>query len=247
MKRKVNFDNIFSLILNLDSGSDFITTIKRIFVGKPSTGQTVFKGQLTLAVYKCGSIPTDFVSNYMILPYSLTAKQQSVHYFDFDSQRFANYISLQKEPFVYLGATKDVEATFDPKLVNNYYRVSNQEFFTVGPIPYSWEAHWPIKIATHVLKVRFIALPKPGDKEPIYTFLSDKTMPISITHDKRFVFGTGTQIFTTKKINFPLNQFFYIRFVYARMAYTFRYYDCSVEVEVVGHGRDGADLKCKKK
>ena len=216
-------------------------------MGNPSGTQTLFTGQLQLGVYMCTTIPTAGFSNYMILPYTTTGRQISAHYFDFASQRFSNFLGLQKEPIAYLGTSVAVEDNFDPKLVNNYYRISNQQFISIGPIPYNWPSNWIIKAATHIMKVRLVALPKPGDKEPIYTFLSDKTMPISITSDKRFVVGTGTQVFTTKQFNIPLNQFFYLRIVYSRTPYHLRFYDCSVEIEVVGFGRDGGDLKCKKK
>ena len=218
-----------------------------IFIGKAGPGQTQLNGELANIIVKCSTLPaTNNVKNYMIIPYSWVAKQVAAYLFDFESQKFGNPFHIGKEPVVLLGASDAPEANFDPKLVNNYYRVSNGEFFNIGPVNYEWNNNWIMRPVTHILKVRLVALPQPGHSEPVYTFLSDKAMPINITSDKRFVVGTGTQIFTTKQFNVPLNQFFYLRLVYTRMPYTERYYDCSVEIEVVGFGRAGGDLKCKK-
>ena len=182
----------------------------------------------------------------MIIPYSMIAVLKAAYYLDFVSQRFGNSLAKAKEPFVYLGATEAVEPDFDPKLVSDHYRVSNGEFFTIGAVDYGWDSSWFMRPATHILKLRLVALPQRGQKELVYTFLSDKTLPISITYDRRFVVGEGSQVFTTKTFGVPLNQFFYLRLVYNRMLYTQRYYDCSVEIEVIGYGRDGGDLKCKQ-
>ena len=195
-------------------------------------------------VIKCETIPDTEISNYMILPYSMIGLHRAAYFLDLDIQRFSNPIHVHKEPVAYLGTSVAVESS-DPKRVNGVYTVSNGEFFTIGDVDYAWGADWVMRPVTHIVRLKILALPPTGQKEMIYTFLSDKELPIYLTHDKRFVVGSGDQTFTTKVLGFPTNEFIYLRFVYTRMKYTERYYDCSVEVSIFGVGKDGTDLKCK--
>ena len=175
----------------------------------------------------------------------MMANQKAIYFFDFLTQKFGNAFSFHKQPIAFVGSSEAVVSAEDPKMINFIYRVSNGEFFTIGEVDYQWGSAWVMRPVTHVMKIKILALPQPGQKELIYTFLSDKTIPVSITHDKRFVVGSDSEVFTTKQFNFPLNQYIYLRLVYTRMKYTERYYDCSVEIGILGHGRDGGDLKCR--
>ena len=183
----------------------------------------------------------------MILPYSIIGSQKAAYFFDLQQQIFANYIYVQKEPVGYLGASEAVEPSADPKMTNGVFSVSNGEYFTIGAVDYNWSDDWLIRPVTHVLRVKITDLPSYGQKEVFYSLISDKELPIYVTHDKRFVVGAGSQSFTTKVFTYPTNaDFLFIKIVYTRMEYTERYYDCSVEIEVYGVDRDGGDLKCKQ-
>ena len=216
-----------------------------MYVGLPSGTQTLITGKVKHMIYKCETIPDTQVTNYMILPYSMFGSQRAAYFFDLDVQRFSNPLDIMKEPVAYLGASEAVESAADPKRANWVFSVSNGEFFTIGDVDYDWGADWVIRPATHFLRLKILALPPPGEKELIYTFYSDKELPIYITHDSRFVVGTGAQSFTTKVYTIPTGVFLFFKIVYTRMKYTERYYDCSVEIEVYGVDRDGGDLKCK--
>ena len=223
-----------------------------VLIGSQISGHpvSIITGELKDVMVRCETIDnTGPILNHMILPYTSIAHNIASFLFDYDTQQFQNGLTIKKQPLVFRGVDETVESSNDPVWEsNNAFSVSNGQFFTVDGANYGWDAATvSMYVVTHIMKVKILTYPESGQKEVLYSFLTDKALPISLTYDKRFVVGSDNDVFTTKPFNIPLNQPIYIRMVYTRMRYTVRYFDCSVQIEVLGIGEAGGDLRCKSK
>ena len=196
-------------------------------------------------MFECKKIPTTLIVNYHIFPYLYRASLKAAYLFDFDAQEFVNAVSLAKQPFVTRGASDAVQSS-DPAFTSDkVYKISNGQYLQVGEIDYIWATPENLYVVTHVLKVKFLALPTAPAKEPFYTFISDKTLEIKLTSDKRFDVGTGSLRFITPSYNFNVNQWYFFRIVYSRQYYDELLFHCSIEIEILGIGSNGGYIQCK--
>ena len=184
----------------------------------------------------------------MILPYvaKVEGYLTALYWLDSDTQEFINRVTNAiKDPPLIRGSTSSADSS-DPTFLSadGCYRIDNGKYFhfTYG---FSSAAQG-IFVTTHFLKVRFVTLPS---KTPVtntnqlfYTFTSDKKLEIYVTFDKRFSMKVGSEVKTTNTYDFNNKQWYHIKIIYTRMQYLVDFYDCSVEIEVIGVGRDKVQL-----
>ena len=225
----------------------------KVFIGKHELGQgnDVAEVRIRQQVLLCHPIISENVAKiktWMILPHLTGPGMYGAYFFDSDSQFFINSKDKNKQPFVFRGLSSAVEAS-DPPLVDNYYRISKGKFLTRGETTILSGQTLAALTITHIVKVRFRSLPKKqlgtDTSELFYTFISDKKMEIYVTYDRRFHFKVGSQTKTTKSFNMINFRWYHVRITYTRGVYPAYFFDCSVEIEVVGLGRDGHELLCK--
>ena len=189
------------------------------------------------------------IKTWMVLPSLVRSFFLGAYFFDKNSQTFINLRGHgSKQPLVYRGNSASTESS-DPPLIDGYYRISKGKFFTRRKREFVGDIYSdPISVTTHIVKVRFRKLPvrTPGQdtSELFYTFTSDKKMEIYVTFDKRFTFKVGSERKTTKPFNFINFKWYHLRITYTRGIYPAYPFDCSVEIEIVGVGRDGHELRC---
>ena len=226
----------------------------RVNIGKHESGLASEVAEVRVkqhALY-CFPIISESVADirtWMILPYIQRTRLRAAYFFDSDSQFFVNQRSKKKQPLVYRGSTSVVENS-DPPLVDNYYRISKGKYFTRGhPEALSGGTSQIASTITHIVKVRFRSLPKKilgmDTSELLYTFTADKIMKIYVTFDRRFSFKIGSETKTTKSFDFINFKWYHLRITFSRGLYPAHFFDCSVEIEIVGVGRDGQELLCK--
>ena len=189
------------------------------------------------------------IRTWMFLPYYMPNYLTGAYFFDSDQQSFINHREEKKQPLVFRGSNSATENS-DPPLIDNYFRVSKGKFFSRGHAAlFSSFGSYPFYVITHIVKVRFRRLPKKtlgtDTSELFYTFISDKKMEIYVTFDRRFQFKVGSQTKTTKPLNFINLKWYHLRITYIRGVYPAFSFDCSVEIEIIGVGRDGQELLCK--
>ena len=206
-----------------------------------------FSGKISRAMFSCDTIPFELFLNFRILPSMVESRLRAAYLFDFNSQQFSNLARKEKQPLAYRGDGNTVEAS-DPVLVStpsNHFQVTNGKHFKIGAVDYGFQTN--LYTVSHVLKIKFSKFPKPGEREPVYTFLTDKTMPFVFGYDKKFTIGSAASKFTTPEINFILGTWYHIRFTFTRLDYVTPYLDCSVSVQVleIAGAEYGHDLKCK--
>ena len=96
------------------------------------------------------------------------------------------------------------------------------------------------------MQIRIRKLPEKSAKKNIFmTLTNDKKMEIYLTYDKRFHFKTGTEIKTTKPFDLANFKWYTVKVIYTRLVYANDFFDCSVEIDIMGVGRDGHSLYCK--
>ena len=202
-----------------------------------------------MAMFRCETMPYQKMKNHNMVPLLQKARLKAVYLFDHDSQIFTNLARQEKQPLALRGDSDGVDAS-DPPLVttpSNHFEVGAGQHFKIGAVNYHFDSTG-FKPVAHVLKIKFLQFPAPGQREPIYTFLTDKTIEFVLGYDNKITMGSGTSKFTSPSINFALNTWYYLRFTLARMAYDERYFDCSASIQVEGiPGADyGGSLACKR-
>ena len=73
-----------------------------------------FAGTLESYVIGCNPIGKENFQLWRMLPFAHKTVLENFYIFDKNSQIFTNYLGLEKQPLVYMGSSKQVEATRDP-------------------------------------------------------------------------------------------------------------------------------------
>ena len=202
------------------------------------------------SLFECQAKPiapsVDQIKTWMMLPYAKHFETKSAFLFDHNGDQFTNlYERYIKQPVAVKGDSAGADAN-DPVFNHDSIRFSGTKLLKIddsGP-----ELHYTtvFGVVTHLMQIRIRKLAEKTTKKRLFmTLTNDKKLEIYLTFDRRFLFKTGTEVKTTKQFNLINFKWHVVKVVYTKILSASEFFDCSVEIDIFGVGRDGHELNCK--
>ena len=201
-------------------------------------------------MFQCEATPlaptVDQISTWMILPYTRRSLGVATFLFDHNDDQFTNLLDDgKKQPLAVKGDILGADAN-DPVFNQDSIRFSGGRRLKIDNSGIGEPETERLRVHTHLMQMRIRQLPDKTSKKKIFmTLINDKKMEIYLTFDQRFIFKTGSQTKITKPFNFINFKWYKTKIVYTRLVYAHDFFDCSVEIDIFGVGRDGQELNCK--
>ena len=226
----------------------------KVYYGKDwEADEYSINGKIGNTLITCDTIGYQNFHTWRIIPMVHFAEPRGFYMFDYDSQEFANMAYSSKTPIVTRGETTAVEAS-DPELVsNNHYEIKNGQYFNVHKTfhkPLAYEVHWSY---THILRIKIRRLPKYGDFEPIYHFITDTAFQLQINWEGKLrIYGDENNWFSIEGPELQVSSSFsYLLMTWSKGNWqgstnsSPSEYQCGVMIRIDSGEPHGGHMRCK--
>ena len=211
----------------------------------PTIWQSV-KGTVSTASASCNTLGFNYLSKtWLLMMLTMRSHLKAYYLVDEDKQFFANLIDPStKQPYLYRGSDETVEEA-DPVKNGNRLEVRSGTKYSIGDVRLEILSTELIKVVTFVVRLKILALPPAGKKEPLVSLISRKSFSLMIDHAGVLSLTDcgGSSTFSTT-LSLTLNNFHYVKVAIGR--FDIPNYDSAWSVAVdTKASEQGGTMTCK--